>query len=168
MGTWGVDGFANDEALDWIERLDPRDGAGPVRRELRSIAEAPDPHLTAPRAAIALVAAELVAALHGQPHPELPPAARRWLDAQPAQSAGDAARDDEALVDATRALDFVVTGSQLSETFSQRADDRAWRAALDDLRMRLAAGFPSLDASRGAGSVEASPSDAAGTRPSTA
>jgi hypothetical protein len=136
MGTWGVDGFANDEALDWIERLDPRDGDGPVRRELRSIAEAPDPHLTAPRAAIALVAAELVAALHGQPHPELPPAARRWLDAQPAR---EATSEDDALVDATRALDFVVTGSQLSETWSQRTDDHAWRTALDDLRMRLAA-----------------------------
>ena len=136
MGTWGVDGFANDEALDWIERLDPRDGAGPVRRELRSIAEAPDPHLTAPRAAIALAAAELVAALHGQPHPELPPAARRWLAAQPAH---EATGEDDALVDATRALDFVVTGSQLSETWSQRTDERAWRAALDELRMRLAA-----------------------------
>lgn len=137
MGIWGIDGFASDEALDWLERLDPADGAGPVTRELRSLAEAPDPHLAAPRAAVALAAAELVAALHGQPHPALPDAARRWIDAQVDR---DAADDRLAmLVDATRALDFVVTGSQLAEAWSQRGDDDAWRRALDDLRLRLAA-----------------------------
>lgn len=136
MGTWGGDGFTSDEALDWLERLDPADGAGPVRRELRTVAQAPDPRLTAPRAEIALAAAELVAALHGCPHPDLPAAARRWVAAQE-RPAGDEGL--EALVDATRALDFVVTSSQLSELWSQRGDEAAWRGSLDDLRLRLAA-----------------------------
>lgn len=137
MGIWGPDGFASDEALDWLERLDPADGTGPVTRELRSLAEAPDPHLSAPRAEVALAAAELVAALHGHPHAALPPAARRWVEMQPA----DAAATDRMamLVDATRALDFVVTSSQLAEAWSLRRDDEAWRRALDDLRLRLAA-----------------------------
>lgn len=138
MGVWGSDGFASDEALDWLEHLDPAAGTGPVSRELRSLAESPDPHLTAPRAEVALAAAELVAALHGQPHPSLPPPAARWVDALREVSAAD---DDRLpmLVDATRALDFVVTSSQLAEAWSQRGDEESWRRALDDLRLRLAA-----------------------------
>ncbi|HYD51024.1 MAG TPA: DUF4259 domain-containing protein [Gemmatimonadaceae bacterium] len=137
MGIWGVEGFANDEALDWIETLDPSDGIAPVERELHAVANAPDPHLTAARAEIALAAAELLAAVGGHPHPALPPAARRWLEAQhPAEA--DVGLGIDALVEATRALDFVVTSSQLAERWTQRVDERAWRAALDDLRMRLA------------------------------
>jgi hypothetical protein len=135
MGIWSVEGFASDDALDWIESLDPHEGPEPVLRVLRTIAEAPDPRLTAARAEIGLAAAELVAAMNGQAHPDLPAAARRWIESQ----TGDSVVPLESLIDATRALDFVVTSSQLAEAWSQRVDRAAWRATLDDLRMRLAA-----------------------------
>ena len=138
MGIWSVEGFASDEALDWLQRLDPAEGTEPVRRALHYLAEWSDPDLDATRAVIALAAAELVAALYGHPHPSLPEPARRWLAAQSGEERGGGA-DVEALVLATRALDFVVTSSELAEIWSQRADERVWRAALDDLRMRLAA-----------------------------
>jgi hypothetical protein len=139
VGIWSVEGFASDEALDWIEGLDPADGIDPVVRELHTVADAPDPRLTTSRAGIALAAAELVAALGGHPHPALPDAARRWLDAQrPRDPDGDTGLGIDALVEATRALDFVVTSSQLADLFTQRADESQWRAALDDLRLRLA------------------------------
>lgn len=143
MGIWSVEGFASDEALDWIEGLNPADGLDPVARELHAVADAPDPHLTSARAEIALAAAELVAALGGQPHEALPPAARRWVDIQRPCHA-DTGLGIDTLVEATRVLDFVVTSSQLAERWSGRVDERAWRAALDDLRMRLAkaAGVP--------------------------
>lgn len=137
MGDRGVDDFASDDALDWIERLDAADGIGPVTRELRAVVDASDPRLTAARAEIALAAAELVAAVGGQPHPHLPDAARRWVGA--VADAQSSPLDLEALIDATRALDYVVTTSQLAEAWSQRSDAAAWRAAQDDLRMRLAA-----------------------------
>jgi len=137
MGIWSVEGFGNDEALDWLQALDPGDGAAPVLRSLRYAAESDTPHLDARRAQVALAAAELIAALHGRPHASLPEAARRWLLAQrPSEPDGP---DVEALVLATRALDFVVTSSELAEIWSQRADQHDWQAALDDLRMRLAA-----------------------------
>ncbi|MGH7718014.1 MAG: DUF4259 domain-containing protein, partial [Gemmatimonadaceae bacterium] len=69
MGTWSVEGFGNDEALDWLQALDPGDGAEPVLRSLRYAAESDTPHLDAQRAQVALAAAELVAALNGRPHP---------------------------------------------------------------------------------------------------
>jgi hypothetical protein len=137
MGIWSIEGFASDEALDWLGGLAPDEGLEPVRRTLRRVVESDDPRLRAGEAEVALAAAELAAALHGRPHPALPAAARRWVKAQrPTASDGGGL---ELLVDATRALDLVVTSSALAEIWSQRADERLWRAALDDLRMRLAA-----------------------------
>ncbi|NUQ93386.1 MAG: hypothetical protein HOQ26_10820, partial [Gemmatimonadaceae bacterium] len=43
------------------------------------------------------------------------------------------------LVLATRALDMVVTSSQLADLRSADGTAESWRRALDDLRMRLAA-----------------------------
>ena len=78
-------------------------------------------------------------------HPEeprfaLPDVARRWVAAH-REEPSSGSEDDalEMLVDATRALDLVVTTSALAEIWSQRPDAPLWRAALDDLRMRLAA-----------------------------
>jgi len=137
MGLWQEDGFGNDEALDWLQRLDLDAGVEPVVRTLRGTVEASDPYLDASRAQVALAAAELVAALNGHPHPALPEAARDWVARQMSASVTDAAPDEETLALATRALDYVVTSSALSELWSQRTEEGHWRAAMDDLRMRL-------------------------------
>ena len=131
MGIWDDDGFANDEALDWLSRLDPADGLSSARQLLRAVTEASEPSLDARQAAHVLAAVELVAAAGGRPHPALPVAARQWSAAQ-----GEAAAPDD-LVLATRALDLVGTSSALAELWSQRPDEAAWHAELDDLRMRL-------------------------------
>jgi hypothetical protein len=94
----------------------------------------------------ALAAAELIAALHGYPHPSLPDAARAWVDAQ--QQRDETSTDLDDLVAATRALDFVVTSSELAALWSEREGEQAWRVALDDLRMRLAAAGGMADAPR--------------------
>jgi Domain of unknown function (DUF4259) len=138
MGIWSIDGFASDEALDWLQGLDPAAGAEPVLRALRAAAESPDPRLDAARSQVTLAAAELIAALHGRPHPALPESARRWLAAQRTPPPGDP-EELPALTLATRALDLVVTSSALAEIWSQQDDQSRWQGALDDLRMRLAA-----------------------------
>jgi len=130
--------FCTDEAADWLQRLDPGRGIGAVDGALRAVAESPDPRAGMGRAEIALVAAELVAALHGHPHPALPAAGSEWVESQggarPVRTEGDFA----ALVLATRALDLIVTSSQLSDARTAEEADESWRTALDDLRMRLA------------------------------
>ena len=149
MGIWSIEGFASDDALDWVQGLDPAAGVAPVVRVLRHLVQSSDPRPDAHAALVALAAAELVAALHGHPHPDLPEAARCWLDAQAAPQAGGGG-DLEALTLATRALDSVVTGSTLSDIFSQRVEEPLWRAELDDLRMRLAAAGRAAPARPGA------------------
>ncbi|MFL5562092.1 MAG: DUF4259 domain-containing protein [Gemmatimonadaceae bacterium] len=130
--------FCTDEAADWLQQLDPRRGMAPVDRALSSVADSADPRASAGRAEIALVAAELVAALHGQPHPALPVPGVEWVDAQGGPHAVRTDGDFDALVMATRALDLIVTSSQLSDARVEPDADDSWRAALDDLRMRLA------------------------------
>jgi hypothetical protein len=66
VGTLGVEAFANDDALDWLLELDPADGVRPVLAALERAAGAIDPHLDAHTAAVALAAAELLAALRGR------------------------------------------------------------------------------------------------------
>lgn len=123
-------------ALEWVARLDAAEGAAPVLRLLRQVVESPDRRLSAPIAASVLAGAELIAALHGQPHAALPDAARRWVEAQPSRRQPP---DLGALVAATQALDLVATSSELSEEWSERMGEARWRAGLDELRMRLAA-----------------------------
>lgn len=131
MGIWDDDGYANDEALDWITRLDPAEGLQPLRQLMHASLSASEPALDMRQAGHLLAAVELVAAAGGHPHPAVPEPARRWCAAQGEHP------DDDLRTLATRALDFVGTASALSELWSQRPDDAAWRRELDDLRMRL-------------------------------
>ncbi|GAC1651876.1 MAG: hypothetical protein NVS4B3_13290 [Gemmatimonadaceae bacterium] len=132
MGIWGADPFASDEALDWLQGLAPGGGSEPAVAALRDLVGGSDPYLEAGRASVGLAAAELVAALRGCPHAALPEPARAWVAARP-----NAQPDGDTLSLAVRAVDYIVTSSQLSEIYSQRSDESAWRSALDDLRMRL-------------------------------
>lgn len=131
MGIWDDDGFANDEALDWLARLDPADGLQPLRQAMHAAVEAPEPTLDPRQAGQVLAAVELVAAAAGQPHPALPERALCWCREQ------HEVPDEEMRILATRALDFVGTSSGLAELWSQRADESGWHGELDSLRMRL-------------------------------
>ena len=130
--------FCTDEAAEWLQQLDPGRGKAPVDHALRAVADSADPRASAGRAEIALVAAELVAAMHGHPHPALPEPARAWVEAQGGAHRVRTDADFDALVMATRALDLIVTSSQLSDAREEASADDRWRAALDDLRLRLA------------------------------
>jgi hypothetical protein len=132
-----VEAFANDDALDWLLELDPAAGVRPVLAALERAAGAGDPHLDAHTAAIALAAAELIAALRSHPHPALPEVAADWVAAVTLASPTGAATGEDELALATRALDLVVTSSALAEIWSQRPDDAEWRSELDGLRLRL-------------------------------
>ncbi len=130
--------FCTDEAADWLQRLDAARGKEPVDQALRSVAESADPRVSAGRAEVGLVAAELLAALHGYPHPALPEPGHAWVEAQGGARSVRTDGDFADLVMATRALDLIGTGSQLSDAREEPVAEARWRASLDDLRMRLA------------------------------
>src|SRR4051812_5482993 len=78
MGAWDTGPFDNDGAMHWVADLE-RDGTGAVRAALsRALDEG---YIDATTGEEAVAAAEVVAASHGAPRSDLPPAVRGWIDA---------------------------------------------------------------------------------------
>lgn len=159
MGVLGHGAFANDDALDWLARLDPAEGLEPLRPLLHAAVDAPDPALDLRQALVLLAAVELIAAAAAAlpEDPTLPDPARRFLAAQPDTP------DEGLRILATRALDLIGTASALAELWSvaapapspslsgsasaseaEAAETEKWHTRLDALRMRLASPGPPL------------------------
>ena len=69
MGAWGIGTFENDDAGDWVDRLEESEGLTLLTETLAPAAD-PSGYLEAPTCTEALAAAEVVAALAGRPAPE--------------------------------------------------------------------------------------------------
>jgi len=77
-GAWGFGSFENDDALDWVSELERVSGPQILVAALHSI----DPkakYIDAPDCAVALAAAEVVAAARGHPVAALPAEVTRWI-----------------------------------------------------------------------------------------
>ncbi len=131
MGAWGVGTFDNDDAGDWVYQLEEADDAGLVQDTLLAAAE-PEGYLDAPTSAVALAAAEVVAALSGQAAPDLPEEVRAWVGAH------RTARTPDLRVLAVRAIDQVAADSELKDLWAESDDAGAWTDRLQELRGRLA------------------------------
>ena len=131
MGAWGVGTFENDDAGDWVYQLEEVDGASLVRETLLAAAE-PEVYLDSPTSAVALAAAEVVAALSGQPAPDLPEEVRAWVGAH------RAAVSPDLRTLAVRALDQVAADSELKDLWAESDDAGTWTDRVQELRGRLA------------------------------
>jgi len=137
MGAWGTDSFANDDALDCLNELVEADDDTPIYEALANVAEAEaSDYLRAPVASAALAAAEVIAALAGEPATNTPEDLKNWLGLQPPDVA-------EALVDvhsdyANAIINRIKVSSELAELWAESDHNDAWHAEVDDLRRRLA------------------------------
>ncbi len=129
MGAWGVGSFENDGALDWLADLQT-DGIAAVRSALSAVVDAEE-QPDAPDCCNALAAAEVVAALAGNPCAELPEIAQEWCKGK-----GPPAADLRA--QARAAVHAVLADSELQELFAESDSVEEWTAAVQDLRSRLA------------------------------
>ncbi len=131
MGAWGIGNFDNDEAADWTYQLDKFDSTAIVAATLEEITSADD-YLDVGECAIALAAAEVVAALKGNPTDNLPEEVTYWI----------AYREphwDSRLVEIARqAVTRITTDSELQVLFEESAEYEGWLAVQDDLLQRLA------------------------------
>lgn len=131
MGAWGVGTFENDEASDWVYRLEESGDLELVRETLAAAAD-PSGYLEATSCAEALAAAEVVAALVGRPGPDLPEEVRGWV----ADHRLRVAPELRSL--GVRAVDQVAGESELKELWADSDDGDAWRDRIEELRGRLA------------------------------
>jgi hypothetical protein len=135
MGAWGYRSFENDSALDWAGDAEESDDFSPVTDVLHRIVSASaDDYLEVDDASAAIAAAEVLAALLDRPTPGLPPNLKDWIAAR--RSDGYLATPD--LVDlAERAIDRVLSNSELSELWDESAEPQEWRRSVADLQTRL-------------------------------
>jgi len=132
-GAWDTGPFANDDALDWIWELTESNDLSVIETTLESAANSSG-YLEAPTASMAIAAAEVVAALMGNPRSELPDEVTEWVRAH------DVAVGDDLLRIARKAVENAKkrNSSELAQLWldSEEAMD-AWLQDLDDLLWRL-------------------------------
>ena len=137
MGAWGTGSFENDDALNFLDRLEGH-GVVAVTQAFREVTSLDaDDYVEVDSASSAIAAAELVAAGHDGEVSQLPEPARQWLD----KHHGSVATPDIQSV-ARRAVERVLMGSELKDLWSEGDDDAeaaAWEQSVRDLIQRLQA-----------------------------
>jgi hypothetical protein len=135
MGAWSTGNFDNDDALDFLVRLEGA-GADAVRQALEEVeGSGIQDYVQVDSAAAAIAAAELVAAaLDGQTS-QLPETAREWLDENRKSIATSSM---QAL--ARRAVERVLMKSELKDLWTEggaSAQSAAWENGVRELLKRL-------------------------------
>lgn len=131
MGAWGVGPFDNDDAVDWAYELEESSGVEAIQAALDAVE--PDTYLEAPDCSMALAAAEVVAALNGQPHESLPLEVSSWV----ADHSDEI--DEDLLGLALLAIHRIETESELKDLWEESEEYAAWLATVADLKDRLSA-----------------------------
>ena len=133
MGAWGALAFDNDDANDWAYGLDGVSDLSLVESAFAEVESAGAGYLESPAASSALAACEVLARLHGRPGytNAYTEKVDRWVDAH---------RIDppSGLIIRGGAVIARILGpeSELRELWDE-AGDEEWRAAVEDLRLRM-------------------------------
>jgi|GEM_PF-567060 hypothetical protein len=140
MGAWGTGSFENDDALDFVVRLE-REGEAAVRAALEDVTglDARD-YLEAPEASSAIAASEVVAAARDGDVSRLPKAAQDWLHGY-----GGNLVTPTLLAPAHRAVERILMQSELKELWEEGGADvqsEAWANGVRQLIARLVATAP--------------------------
>lgn len=130
MGAWGYGSFDNDDALDWVNELERSEDLSAITRALDAVTDNSADYLEAPDCSVALAAAEVVAALAGNPSPSLPEEVTQWLCVHKDVDADTVSK-------AKRAVNIVLLNSELKELWEESDEFERWRAVVTDLLCRL-------------------------------
>lgn len=130
MGVWGPGIFENDDALDWIYDLADSGTLSRVISVLDVIIRNKDDELDVPDCRIALAASEVVAALAGDPSPDLPEEAEEWI--------GEKILENDRLREkAETAVLIIQENSDLKHKWEKSTNFSKWQSTITDLIKRL-------------------------------
>ncbi|EMI41733.1 DUF4259 domain-containing protein [Rhodopirellula sp. SWK7] len=131
MGAWGHSTFDNDDAADWVADLEESTDMSDVIQALCGVTDDAEDYIEAPECSSAIAAAEVVAALNGNPSADLPGSVREWIEGKPIPDAGLNTK-------ACNAIDAVLSDSELKELWEENAEDYPkWVACLTDIKARI-------------------------------
>src|SRR3569623_2693790 len=126
MGAWGSGAFDNDDAVDWLEELEESADTSVIADTLDRVVSFED-YLEAPDANHGVAAAEVVAALRGQPPAEFDEMAEEWVKANRSLNVSDLVQP------ALAALQCIRSSSELKELCDESREAKKWYAVLDDI-----------------------------------
>ena len=134
MGTWALDAFGNDYAMDWAQDLQEYKTLELVETTLDNVIDSTEEELEAPFAAEALAALDVIARLLGKPGPADPATEEvdEWV-------AACKKKITPQLLDKAR-LAFERIGSESSELrqlWQESEHFDAWQADVEALRRRV-------------------------------
>lgn len=130
MGTWGLQSFENDEAMDWVWELTDSEQFAAIEDAFAAVTDEAEDYLEATPCSIAVAAAEVVAALNGRPSPHLPKGVTSWMKGKPAPGSA-------LLAQAKQAITIVAAESELQELWAESGNLNEWLAIIRDLEERL-------------------------------
>lgn len=140
MGTWAVDAFGNDFALDWAQDLQESKDLFFIEDTLNNVLS-PDSadYLEAPFAAEGLAAIEVLARLYGQPGEE--DENTEDVDAWVEEVSKKATKRRTDLIEKSqRAIEHILSErSELRELWQDSEHYEAWRASVEELKQRISA-----------------------------
>jgi hypothetical protein len=120
MGTWGVNTFDNDLALDWANMVIEEDDKELIIVALKEIANEED-YIEAPECIEALCAIETIAALKVNAYDLLPDAYKEWVENQ-----GEHAFDETTIALAKKVLKRITSDSELLELWEESDYYQDW------------------------------------------
>jgi hypothetical protein len=130
MGAWDIGSFANDDALDWLLELQDEDELGLLEDAFATLIDQKGDFPDASDSAVAVAAAEVLAALLGNPLDDLPPEVGDWV-------VGKEPPKDGLVKLAREALGVVLEESELKALWEEVDDYPDWVKDVESLVERL-------------------------------
>ena len=131
MGVWGYGSFENDDAADWLAELEGSSNNVVLVDALNAFIDEADDDPDTSTCSIALAAAEVIAALNGEPIDDLPDEIDEWIQDRPAPN-------ETLLANARQVVELILENSELRDSWKESDDSEAWESCLTDLHSRLA------------------------------
>lgn len=130
MAEWGPGIYENDDAMDWIYDLLDSGGLSRVKHALDVVLQDDMDDLETADCRIALVAADLVAALDGDINPNLPSEAEEWLTLVNRSVSGLRSKAEEVVKE-------IRDSSMLRSHFKESGKLEEWNQVINGLLKRL-------------------------------
>ncbi|MFC5650660.1 DUF4259 domain-containing protein [Paenibacillus solisilvae] len=132
MAAWGTKTFDNDDTMDWMGEFLEARSLGFLNETLSSVAEEQEVYIEEPYGSSALAAAEVVAALRGNPNGPLPEElAEALVNFKPKKVS------DTVAALAGKALTRLLDNSELKELWEESEDYEAWTSNVQQLLKKL-------------------------------
>ncbi|EHK9000854.1 DUF4259 domain-containing protein [Vibrio vulnificus] len=137
MGAWSEDNFDNDSASDWIWELEKSKGVNTLLSPIQSVLNENE-YLEVDICSEALAASEVIAAAITNDHTLLPDEARNWLNRKQGWLIGRKPQiTAEHAKQALRAVQKVLSSSELQELWEEDGVNEKWRAIQSNLIAKL-------------------------------